>query len=703
MNPESNPMKTWSRKNLAAISAVVGLAGFMVALVPVGSIAEPYQTSIITDPYDPFPEMENPKHCREPHCRPGDPRLKRAVILDCSKRRGNAAHTLRDAVRRVPPNGEILVMPAPRGSTCIADGTIITKPLTIRPYEGIGNVYIQGTVPPPGQTQDPIDTTSSAWIDFTRNAEQLRRDSLALVRHQGFSFGYWTSEPAPPPAPPQPQPAQGAPATGDAPEWNDDIMAQARLHPGQHWVACPLHAALVELGRRGNETAQTALWQTHNKRDLERLLAQLAAVANSAANITPLPVPQAGPCARPDTMSLANAAAAVRRLQQSVSLQQRIANALLAAPPIQGGPQAVASCIGASLPAGDALNIIGVNFIVRSGPHPCISVQAGTVNVRQARIDSRGTRWAFDVKESGRLVIEDSTIETDGGGVHARRAVVEMRRVAIQLERGRRGIGASLTGADGMISDINITGGEVGLVLSSGSRGMLVERPVITDAGAGLELVGQPGQGVISVRGANIQRAIVGAWIRNNARAELLGGEIRGSERVGVFINDSGALVRGLGHIEGGNFALAVSSKVRAPQTSAPSPSLPTLCTTPGAVGEDDDGYGGAPQGPACDYIGNLTTELQNLGPMQGPVSTTDASPLGPIEIDQNLIGPARSAVIRLAMHHTGQVIRLTNNILDCPDGVDCISIEGHKPKYLERRGNRCTGTRWSGGSRCNE
>jgi len=130
-------MKTWS-----LIGAVIGLAGLMVTLVPVGSIADPYQTSIITDPYDPFPEMENPKHCREPHCRPGEARHPRAVILDCSKRRGNAAHTLRDAVRRVPPNGEILVMPAPRGNTCIADGTIITKPMTIRPYEGIGNDHL---------------------------------------------------------------------------------------------------------------------------------------------------------------------------------------------------------------------------------------------------------------------------------------------------------------------------------------------------------------------------------------------------------------------------------------------------------------------------------------------------------------------------------------------------------------------------------
>jgi hypothetical protein len=88
---------------------------------------------------------------------------------------------------------------------------------------------------------------------------------------------------------------------------------------------------------------------------------------------------------------------------------------------------------------------------------------------------------------------------------------------------------------------------------------------------------------------------------------------------------------------------------------------------------------------------------------MGNAVATTDASPLGPIEIDQNLIGPAQTAVIRLAIHHTGQVIRLTNNILDCPDGVACISIEGHKPKYLERRGNRCTGTRWSGSSSCND
>jgi hypothetical protein len=246
-------------------------------------------------------------------------------------------------------------------------------------------------------------------------------------------------------------------------------------------------------------------------------MAQLGVVASGAGNLTPLPVPQSGPCARPDSMSLANAAAAVSRLQQSVNQQQRIAAALLAMPSLQGGPQAVASCLGANLPAGDALNLVGINFIVRSGEHPCISVQAGTVNMKQARIDSRGTRWAFDVKESGRLVLEDSSIETDGGGVHARRSVVEMRRVAIQLERGRRGIGASLTGADGMISDLNITGGEVGLVVSSGSRGMLVERPVVSDAGVGIELVGHPGQGTISVRGATIHRSIVGVWIRNNA------------------------------------------------------------------------------------------------------------------------------------------------------------------------------------------
>ena len=502
-----------------APDAVRGLFVVMALLaLPSGEAsADIFDMPIVAEP---LPELRNPSRCESvAGCRDSDRSGRRhhGVVLDCSGRKRGAAHSLREAVRRVPVNGEILILGAPHGRTCIADGTVITKPLTIRPLDAIGSAYIEGRT------------------------------------------------------------------TGSEP--STDPHAERR-----------------------------------------------------------------------------------------------------------------ASCLEVNLPVGDSLKIIGVNFVVRGGKLPCVKVLAGTVEVSRSRIDSRGTRWAFDVSNSGRLVLEDSKIETDGGGVHARRVVVEMRRVDIQLERGRRGIGASLTGADGVVSELSVIGGEVGLVASSGSRGLLVENPVISDAGVGIEVVGQAGQGAVTIRGANIQRSIVGVWARNNARLELLGGNIRQSEKVGIFIDNSGAIVRGMAHVDGGIYAVAISRYGTTPPVkTAPTPPVSKLCEGPPNWGdESEDGYQGGAEGESCDYIGSLSAGLSRLDSrhsMSG-VQMSDASPLGLIDIDQNTLGPAREAVIKLAEDaKIWQMVRITNNILDCGK-ASCIS---GKTRHVEDRGNRCTSSGWFG------
>jgi len=728
--------------------------------------ADPGDTSIVTDP---FPEMKNPSRCRGDECDRGRGRRDRtpgAVVLDCSGRRPGAAHTLRDAVKRAPINGEILILGAPQGRTCAADGTIIDKPLTIRPYDAIGSAYIEGTVPPPvsgapiGEyTSVESDPKSASFlIQLRKAAEQLRRDSVNLTGHRPFDWDNkdkW-----------QPLQTKADEKKEDLKEereelWRqeaageeDTTAQQEAVHKAEAEYSKALKALAaeprrklckiqkeIEALRRDGERLASAAQRAQDKTAIAAVRSDAAALKVVADDI--------GKKLKGDTDSKdangdgttcelkrvvkARARNAITAFAATLTIIQTYASAIspqAAAAPESESPATAdqsgapteyepddddqapsaatlsspddadeknASCLDVRLPTGDALNIVGVNFIVRSGKYPCVSVKAGTVKVQHSRIDSRGTRWAFDVKESGRLVLEDSRIETDGGGINARRATVDLRRVEIQLERGRRGIGAALTGADGTISDLAVIGGEVGLVVSSGSRGLIVDRPVISDSGVGIAAVGAPGQGTISVRNANIQRTIVGAWIRNNARAELLGGSVLQSQRVGVFINYSGALVRGLAHIEGAIHGLAISNKTE-PETQSAAPAASewsSLCT-----GDAGDGYGGKSAGEVgkevgCDYLGDLNKELGGLGEAAGGMGAAFPSALGAVDIDQNMIRSTERSVIQLMLVKKTQTIRLTNNILDCPRGSSCVSGDHGWSRSVEMRGNRCTKNSW--------
>ncbi|HEX2590909.1 MAG TPA: hypothetical protein VHL34_05415, partial [Rhizomicrobium sp.] len=153
------------------------------------------------------------------------------------------------------------------------------------------------------------------------------------------------------------------------------------------------------------------------------------------------------------------------------------------------------SCLTANIPLGDALTIENVTFIARGREKPCVHVTAGKVLVRNSKIDSRNTNWAFDVDSSGDLTVEDSTIETDGSGVHAERATVCLKNIHVAVEEGHYGIGVGLDRTDGTIEGGTFIGGAVGILASSGPRGLKITDSDIRKARTAMRFApGQQGQ-----------------------------------------------------------------------------------------------------------------------------------------------------------------------------------------------------------------
>lgn len=148
-------------------------------------------------------------------------------------------------------------------------------------------------------------------------------------------------------------------------------------------------------------------------------------------------------------------------------------------------------CLIADLALGDTLTIDAIRFIARGRDEPCVSVQAGRVVVRSSTIDSRSSAWAFDVAESGELSVEDTYVETDGSGVRARRARVDLHNLDIDIDEGRSGVGLSLDRVDGVVDGGALIGGEVGILASSGTHGLRLNDIKIHKAGTGVQL--QPG------------------------------------------------------------------------------------------------------------------------------------------------------------------------------------------------------------------
>jgi hypothetical protein len=230
--------------------------------------------------------------------------------------------------------------------------------------------------------------------------------------------------------------------------------------------------------------------------------------------------------------------------------------AVIQAPP--GKP-----CLTAHIPLGDALIIDGVKFIARSRETPCVAVEAGHVTFRNSEVDSRGADWAFDVHESGALTLEQSKIETDFSGVHARRATVALKNVDIDIA-GRNGaaflalgrtdcldrdggtihgsVGLALECSEGSIEGTNIIGASIGVLASAGTRGLRLTDVKLTKPDTGILLL--PGQlGLVTVERSTITNARDGIIVAPGAESQITATVISDSRETGITTFGAGALI----------------------------------------------------------------------------------------------------------------------------------------------------------------
>ena len=269
--------------------------------------------------------------------------------------------------------------------------------------------------------------------------------------------------------------------------------------------------------------------------------------------------------------------------------------AVIQAPP--GEP-----CLVAHIPLGDALVIEGVRFVARSRQTPCVAVEAGHVVMRNSSVDSRGTEWAFDVHESGELTLESSRIETDASAVHARRAIVQLKNVDIDID-GRGGaallnlgrtdcldrdggtihgsVGLALECSEGVVNGGSIIGGAVGVLASSGTRGLRLTDVKITKADTGMLLL--PGQlGAVTIERATITRTRDGIIVAPGAESQITGSLITDSRDTGITTFGAGSLISG-------NKIVNAEDGIRilSPQAFPP-PYFPEFSAT--AIFDGDDG-----------------------------------------------------------------------------------------------------------------
>jgi hypothetical protein len=220
-------------------------------------------------------------------------------------------------------------------------------------------------------------------------------------------------------------------------------------------------------------------------------------------------------------------------------------------------------CLTAHIPLGDELVLDGVRFIARGRETPCVAVEAGRVVMRNSSVDSRGTEWGFDVRESGELLIENSKIETDASAVHARRASVMLKNVdididgrnmAAHLDLGRtdcldrsggtvRGsVGLALECSEGFVEGGSILGGAVGVLASAGTRGLKFADVKITKADTGMLIL--PGQrGTVTVERATIAKAHDGIVVAPGAESQITGSVITDSRDTGITAFGVGTLI----------------------------------------------------------------------------------------------------------------------------------------------------------------
>jgi len=268
--------------------------------------------------------------------------------------------------------------------------------------------------------------------------------------------------------------------------------------------------------------------------------------------------------------------------------------AVIQAPP--GKP-----CLTAHIPLGDSLIIDGVKFIARSRETPCVAVEAGHVTMRNSQVDSRGADWAFDVQESGELTLEQSHIETDFSGVHARRATVELKNVDIDIA-GRNGaallnlgrtdcldrdggtihgsVGLALECSEGSVEGTNIIGASIGILASAGTRGLRLTDVKLTKPDTGILLL--PGQlGMVTVERATITKARDGIIVAPGAESQITGSVISDSRDTGITTFGAGALIST-------NKIVGADDGIRMLASQAfPPPMFPDFAATPVIDGDD--------------------------------------------------------------------------------------------------------------------
>jgi len=270
--------------------------------------------------------------------------------------------------------------------------------------------------------------------------------------------------------------------------------------------------------------------------------------------------------------------------------------AVIQAPP--GKP-----CLVAEIPLGDALVIDGIRFIARSHDDPCISVEAGHVVVRNSAVDSRGSNWAFDVRESAELTVESTRIETDASGVHARRAQVALRNLDIDID-GRNGaaflnlgrtdctdrsrgtihgsVGLALECSEGSVDGGSIVGGAVAVIASAGTRGLRITDIKVAKADTGVLLL--PGQlGAVNLERPVLSKTHDGIIVAPGAESQITGAVITDSVVAGITVYGAGTLISG-NKVVGGDDGIRLFA-----DEAFPPPIFPEFAADP-VIGGDDGG-----------------------------------------------------------------------------------------------------------------
>lgn len=226
--------------------------------------------------------------------------------------------------------------------------------------------------------------------------------------------------------------------------------------------------------------------------------------------------------------------------------------AVIQAPPHQ-------PCLIANIPLGDKLVVRNVKFIARGRDEPCVQIRAGAVTMDHVQIDSRNTDWAFDVGQSGELTLNDSRIETDGSGVMASRAEVELSNVEIDVEEGKNGYGLALDRTDGSVDGGRILGGAVGAVVSAGPHGLSLAHIAIDKTQQAL-VIDDGEQGVVSAQNIAITNDIEGILVSPGAEARLDGISVEGTRDTAVSLY-GGRTELSASHISGAAIGVALAPR----------------------------------------------------------------------------------------------------------------------------------------------